>query len=526
MSIDDDDDEEEDTIFALSSAASVSGAVTAVAVFRISGPQAHHVLYQLTQRTQLPTPRRATLCQLYDCTASTSKSSMPVLDQALVLYFPGPKSFTGQDMVELHCHGSRAVLTDVVDVLASFPHCRYAEPGEFTQRAYRNNKLDVLQIEALGDLLTADTTLQRRQALLQLDGVLSKTYQDWRETLIAALAHAEAVIDFGDDEYLDGLDDNDDDEEDSGQWAIWGNVITNIQNLQHSMEQQLNDARRGELVREGLQIAILGPPNAGKSTLFNLLAKRNVAIVSDIAGTTRDVLEISLNLQGMKCCLQDTAGIRTSTEDAIELEGIQRATAAASQADIVIAMVDITQQEQGLEILQNLLLIDDKDSTQEDPDDGLASQRVDPSNVLLVLNKSDLREETTSDTSAATTNFGIAGVVEMSCANQDGVDVFLDTLTDTVLSRVASSTEDHVGVADADANTPSSLITRARHRQHVVAAVEALERFQTLAPQGSMSVDMAAEELRLAASELGRITGAVDVEDVLDKLFADFCIGK
>jgi tRNA modification GTPase len=496
----------QDTIFALSSGAA-TGQATAVAVIRLSGPQAGVILQRLTPGRPLPKPRTAALRKLHDL-----DDPKVVLDQALVLYFSGPNSFTGDDVVELQVHGSRAVVTAVLETLGTA--ARLAEPGEFTQRAWLAGKLDALQVEALADLLTADTATQRQQALAQLDGQLSAVYDTWRDMLVAGLAHAEAVIDFGDDERLDDALLDEDDQQ-LAQDNVWGGVVGNMEVLERSMRRQLQDARRGELVRQGLQIAIVGPPNAGKSSLFNILADRDAAIVSPTAGTTRDVLELSLNLGGVKCVLQDTAGVRTFTDDAIEMEGIARATRAAAQADLVLAMVDSSDVESGLEILTTIL--------QNSPN-------LDRQHVLLLLNKSDLREEKHQTIEVAGKDVVelIGGQYEISCATQNGVDTFLESLTRICVARVSNtdaSDRDKTSIVDRE-TSEGTLITRARHRQHVQAAVEALERFQTLSQQGTMSVDLAAEELRLAASEFGRITGAVDVEDVLDKLFADFCIGK
>jgi tRNA modification GTPase len=487
------------TIFALSSGNSRSGQASAVAVIRISGPQSGPILQRLTNNTVLPKPRVAALRNLHD------PQTQSPLDQALVLYFQAPASFTGQDVVELHCHGSRAVIHDVLECVAR-QGARLAEPGEFTQRAWLAGKLNVLQIEALADLLAADTKLQRVQALRQLDGTkLSRVYHNWRTRLIAGLAHAEAVIDFGDDEALG--DELDHYGSEAQQDNIWGGVTESMKVLRELMQKQLQDARRGELVREGLQIAIIGPPNAGKSSLFNLLANRDAAIVSPTAGTTRDILEVTMNLGGVKCILQDTAGVRTHTDDVIELEGMKRAAKAATQADMVVAMIDTTDCERGLSILRTVI----QDSVD-----------LDPKHVLLVLNKSDLKtihDSPTIGSALLGNDFGRR--FEISCVTQAGIDGFLETLTSTAIARVLTPEE-----IDNEAPDEGSLITRARHRQHVLAAVEALERFQLLSMQGTISADMAAEELRLAASELGRITGAVDVEDILDKLFADFCIGK
>jgi len=517
----DDDNVINDTIFALSSGFTGRQA-TALAILRISGPDAHRVLEALTPGRSLPPPRVATLRKLYH--------GDQMLDHALVLRFDAPHSFTGEDLSELHCHGSRAVVQGMLEVLpqqlsSSSSCCRYAEAGEFTQRAYANGKLDLVQVEALADVLTADTQAQLAQALRQLDGKLSAQYESWREQLIKGLAHAEAVIDFGDDEQL-GMEDAFDEEESqaAAQWNVWGGVRDRMLSLQLSMKDHLQDDRRGELVREGVKIAIVGPPNAGKSSLFNVLAQQDAAIVSDIAGTTRDVLSISLDLGGVKCTLQDTAGVRTETTDVLELEGIRRAHVVAEKADLVVALVDATDASVGLETVAQFL----------QGNSGFESDK-----MMLVLNKLDLKQqqqqqEATVDqhvkrgelSSSTTTSHSLTftGTYEISCATQEGIDGFLSALKDQVIARTTmtptTNPDDETTMAEG------AMITRARHRQHVEAASDALERFVSLSTQGTMAVDMAAEELRLASSELGRITGAVDVEDVLDVLFSDFCIGK
>ena len=431
-------------------------------------------------------------------------------------------------MIELQCHGSRAIVQRLLlDVLPSMG-CRLAEPGEFTQRAYENGKLDLVQVEALADVLCADTQSQVQQALNQLDGRVSAIYESWRQQLISGLAHAEAVIDFGDDEHLGDDDDeyfldNEESEETKDealqrqQENVWGDVSIRMNHLRRSMEDHLEDGRRGEIIREGVKIAILGPPNAGKSSLFNLLARKDAAIVSPIAGTTRDVLQVSMDLGGVKCTLQDTAGVRSETADILELEGMKRAQAVVKEADLVVAMVDATEVSHGIDIVQSVLK-----ECGSDHDDKPA---VDSDQLLLVVNKQDLRgDSSTNDNGDSLSDnrlqFG-GGTYEISCLTQSGVDTFLDALTKKVTART------EIGAGDgSDGKGESALITRARHRQHVEAAVAALERFAYLSTEGSMAVDMAAEELRLAASELGRVTGAVDVEDVLDVLFSDFCIGK
>lgn len=527
----------DDTIFALSSGFTGKQA-TAVAVIRISGPQANTVLEDLlktspSSKPRLPKYRQAALKKLYH------PKDHSILDHALVLSFKGPNSFTGEDLVELQCHGSPVIVQRLLNEVLPNLGCRMAEPGEFTQRAFSQGKLDLVQVEALADILCAETHLQVEQGLKLLDGKVSKTYEHWRKQLISGLAHAEAVIDFGDDEHLLLGDDDDDMEEmdeetlERQQQLVWGDVTRKMLHLQHSMENQLEDGRRGELIREGMKVAIVGPPNAGKSSLFNLLARRDAAIVSPIAGTTRDVLQVSMDLGGIKCTLQDTAGVRTETKDVLELEGIKRAQKAIKEADLIVAMIDATNASSGLKIVQSVLtecdIIGDSNDNSNNIDtteDGV----IDSQRLLLVRNKLDLIEKTNSDaTHPITTNeddgdrqhmvFGEEGTFDISCYNQDGIDTFIDALTQKVVARTRGS--DSSGSAGEGA-----LITRARHRQHVEAAVMALERFSVLSREGSMAVDMAAEELRLAASELGRITGAVDVEDVLDVLFTDFCIGK
>jgi tRNA modification GTPase len=390
---------------------------------------------------------------------------------------------------------------------------RPADPGEFTQRAYGNGKLGLVEVEALADLIVADTSLQRKQALKQFDGRLSRLYMGWREELIKGLAHAEAVIDFGDDEALDPDEDTGDDMEGDGGMSVWGGILPRIADLRQAMERHLADASRGELLRDGLRIAIVGRPNAGKSSLLNLLAGRDAAIVSSTPGTTRDVVEVILDLGGVRCTLLDTAGVREEAEEGvneIEVEGMKRARIAAKDAHIVVGVVDSTDYKRGLEAVDELL---------NDGGDGFDDWKRD--SVLYVVNKVDLNDEMKESNKLSRKNsFGI------SCATSEGVNDFLSVLTNQALSLVSNDNDDASSALASLEGTEGAVITRARHRRHVEAASDALERFEGLSGQGYMALDMAAEELRLAASELGRITGAIDVEDVLDVLFADFCIGK
>ena len=489
-------DSDEDTIFALSSGAAATA--TAVAVIRITGSQSHSILARLTDKP-VPT-RKAVVRDLID-----PNDNSP-LDQALILKFDAPYSFTGEDVVEFHTHGSRAVVKGLLNVLGTQPGARLADRGEFTQRAFASGKLNLLQVEALADLLTADTQLQRKQALRQLDGRLSARYEAWRAALTKGLAHAEAIIDFGDDEHLGAADDDGVINYDGAQASVWGAVGESMTLLAEAMSRHLADDRRGELVREGVKVAIVGPPNAGKSSLFNILAQRDAAIVSPIEGTTRDVLELTLDLGGVRCSLSDTAGVREETDDLIEREGIKRARLAAEKADILVAMIDGTDAENGIGALKDVI-----------------SQPEMLRRLLLVVNKVDLLDTVLEGSSLLPHGAPLGaqhnGTFALSCETSQGVDGFLTALTDRVVARV---TNPDFMIGDDE----SALITRARHRQHVEAVVECLQRFLLLSTQGTMAVDMAAEELRLAVSELGRITGAVDVEDVLDVLFTDFCIGK
>jgi tRNA modification GTPase len=559
--------EEEETVFALSSGgggASIGSGATAVAVIRISGPCAFDALRELmspyplsggvggegvgkVKLPKLPNARMASLRTLYDPTADAKGTSddeeemqqqkRDPLDSALVLTFEGPNSFTGEDIVELHCHGSRAVVHGVLSALSSLSsraipststsqqkrrlQLRPADPGEFTQRAYAHGKLGLVEVEALADLIVADTSLQRKQALQQFDGRLSRLYGGWREELIKGLAHAEAVIDFGDDEALDAHDEFDDGlNANDGGMSIWGTIAPRIRSLRQAMNRHLADASRGELLRDGLRIAIVGRPNAGKSSLLNLLAGRDAAIVSSSPGTTRDVVEVMLDLGGVRCTLLDTAGVREEKEEGvneIEVEGMKRARRAARDAHIIVGVVDATDLSRGLEAVDELIRVESESDE--------SSSLLNRDNVLYVLNKLDLVEgnenSINSKEQSNSPKFGI------SCTTSEGVDDFLSSLTQQALSLVSGDRDVNEGSALLSVEgTEGAVITRARHRRHVEAASDALERFEELSGQGYMALDMAAEELRLASSELGRVTGAIDVEDVLDVLFADFCIGK
>ncbi len=439
-----------DTIFALSSAAGRAG----LAVIRISGPGAGAALERLTGAV-LPDPRHAARAVL------RNPESDETLDDGIVLWFPAPYSYTGEDVAELHIHGGVAVVAAVLDSLAAQPGLRLAEPGEFTRRAFLAGKIDLTAAEGLIDLIDAETAAQRRQALRQADGELGRLYDGWRTRLLALLAHFEAAIDFVDEPIPDSLE---------------REVRRGILSVEDELTQHLDDNRRGERLREGVYIAILGAPNVGKSSLLNLLSRRDAAIVSSTAGTTRDVVEVRLDLQGYPVTLADTAGLRDSG-DAIEAEGVRRARDRAAQADLKLVLFDLT----------------------ASPD--AASRALIDSDTIVLFNKSDLNDGDMPATGGGAARYAV------SVKTGAGIDPFLSALTEAVRERMGPS------------DTPA--ITRTRHRSALRDCRDALAR----AASASQS-ELAAEDLRLAVRALGRITGAVDVEDLLDVIFRDFCIGK
>lgn len=429
------------TIFALASAPGRAG----VAVVRLSGAAAGRMAQDLAG--PLPPPRQAALRRL--------AGQEGEIDHALLVWFPAPHSFTGEDVAEFHIHGGRAVREALFAALSA-GGARVAEPGEFSRRAVENGKLDLTRAEAVADLVDAETPAQLRQALRQHDGVLADLYEGWRRRLIAALGRAEAAIDFSDD----GVGEV----EFAGARAAADEISQEIQG-------HMNDAGRGESLREGLRLTILGPPNAGKSSLINALARRDVAIVSDTPGTTRDVIEVRLNLGGYLLHVADTAGVR-ETRDAIEAEGVRRALSHAAG---------------GL----TLLLLD---GSLPDPRAGMPPDLPQPD--LVVWNKTDL-------------GFQRDGLC-ISLKTGTGLSMLQDLLQQKVQQRLESK-------------DGAPLLTRPRHRQALGDALQAL-RHGLQAPADRP--ELLAEDLRLAMRAIGRITGRVDVEELLDFVFRDFCIGK
>jgi len=446
-----------DTVFALVTAPGRA----AVAVIRLSGPGCAAALKAIAGEGLKP--RQAGLRPL-------KAADGAVLDQALVLWFPGPASYTGEDTAELHLHGGRAVVEAVSERLAQVG-LRPAEPGEFTRRAFQNGKLDLAQAEAVADLVDAESEAQRRQALDQLGGALGRRYEAWRVELIECLALLEAEIDFPDEDLPD---------------ALAQRVGPRSRALIGQLDQALAEAARGERVRDGYRIAVIGAPNAGKSSLFNRLVRREAAIVTPIPGTTRDVIEATFDVAGFRCLIADTAGVRVS-DDLVEAEGVRRAQAWAEGAALRLWVVDGSAGDRAWSEAAELARWGD----------------------LLVLNKADLGAG--ADGAAAKARAGPLGVeiLLVSVATGAGFDALVTRLEQRVVADLSG------------ADFPS--VTRERHRlrlsqarQHLARALDAL----------AMGPELAAEDFRLAARALGRVSGRIDAEDVLDVVFASFCIGK
>ena len=449
------------TIFALASGGGRAG----VAVIRVSGPGAGAALAGLMGvdgKSPKTLPRQALFTRLGD------PATGDVLDNGLVIWFPGPASFTGEDVAEFHVHGGAAVISGVLDALTRIDGLRMAEPGEFTRRAFENGKMDLTAAEGLADLIEAETEAQRKQALRQLEGELGRIYESWRERLLSSLAHSEAAIDFSDEDLPQD---------------IAAAAAREIAALQREIAAHLKDKWRGERLRAGLMIAIIGPPNAGKSSLLNLLSQRDAAIVSETAGTTRDVIEVHLDLGGYPVTLADTAGLRDEggDGDAIEAEGIRRARRKASDADLRLAVFD--GEHWPAPDPATLCLVD--------------------AGTISVINKCDLGK--------LEPPLEINGqpALAVSALSGDGIDDLLSAIG----ARVA-------GMMDTGG---SPALTRARHREALWECRDALGRYLN---GPDLSPELAAEDLRLAARALGRITGRVDVDEILDVIFRDFCIGK
>jgi tRNA modification GTPase len=442
----------EQTIFALSSGRPPS----AISIVRVSGSQAKAALIALAGK--VPEPRMASRVLLRD-------SGRQPIDEAVALWFPGPASATGEDVAEFHVHGGRAVLAALFAALSAFENVRAAEPGEFTRRAFENGKLDLTEAEALDDLIRADTDRQRRQALCQLKGLLGDRARDWRARIIEASALIEAGIDFSDEGDVPA--------------ELIAPALARISSLLNEIQEVLAAQGRSERLRDGLVVAISGPPNVGKSTLLNQLARREVAIVSPHAGTTRDVIEVQLDLDGYPVTVIDTAGIR-ETDDPVEQEGVRRARMRAAEADLVLWMIDAPHEDSG---------------------------RVEETPVWVVRNKIDL--DSSGDKAGGLRRAGDGTRFKISASRGDGVAELIEALVGFAREYFGSKED--------------GLIGRERQRNLLQETMGSLQRCISVAGEGE---ELAAEELRAAAHSLGRLLGRVDVEDVLDVIFREFCVGK
>ena len=442
------------TIYALSSGPGVSG----VAIIRVSGINTKKVIESLTNKP-VPKSRTATLRKINNINTSE------LIDEGLILWFPGPESYTGEDMAEFHVHGSRAVVEAVQTSISKINDCRIAEPGEFTKLAFQNGKINLLKAESIADLISSETEIQRQQAIKIMSGESADKFNELRKNLLKILSHIEAKIDFPDEDLpkktLNNIKE------------ISKDVCANIIKI-------LNDQRVGERIREGFKIAIVGPTNVGKSSLINYLSRRDVAIVSEIAGTTRDVIETHLNIDGYPVIVSDTAGIRKS-KDEIEKKGIKLALKKAEEADLRIVIIE----SKNLNFAGFL-----KDLFDE--------------NSILVVNKCDLGQVHLDN------QFKKLNPVLISIKNNTNIDQLIIMIKNKLKKKFTKSGE--------------TLITRARHREHLELCLNYLQNFNK--KNEEQDFDKAAEDLRLATRQLGMIVGKVDVEEVLGSIFEDFCIGK
>ena len=442
------------TIYALSTGPGISG----VAIIRISGPQSSKVIKKLTDN-ELPLPRVATLRKINNVNTSE------LIDEAIILWFPGPESYTGEDMAEIHVHGGKAVIRAVQDEISKVENCRLAEPGEFTKLAFQNGKINLLKAESIADLISAETEIQRLQAVKIMKGKSSEKFNKLREKLLKILSFIEAKIDFPEEDLPE---------------ENFNQIKRDSSDVLENINKILNDQKVGEIIREGFKIAIVGPTNAGKSSLLNNLSNREVAIVSETAGTTRDVIEVHLNLDGYPVIISDTAGIRDS-KDEIEKKGIKLSLKKAENAELKLVVVDAKSIDfRGF--LNDLLKKD----------------------AILVINKSELLNEKLDP--------------EVSKFNHVLISLKNNLNMDKLIFKIKNNLEKKF-ISEEDI-----LITRERHRQHLLQCVEHLKNF--LDKNDKKDFDKGAEDLRLATRHLGMIVGKVDVEEILGSIFNDFCIGK
>ena len=442
------------TIYALSSGSGISG----IAVIRVSGKKTAEVIKKLTG-AKLPRPKVATLKKF------NKNGGKETIDEGVVIWFPAPNSYTGEDLAEFHVHGSRAVINAMHSAISKIKNCRLAEPGEFTKRAFQNGRINLLKAESIADLISSETEIQRKQAIKIMSGKSADAYNSWRKKLLKILSHVEAKIDFPDED-------------------LPKKIIKEIRKTSNivlkEIKKKLNDQKVGERIREGFKIAIIGPPNSGKSSLLNYLSKRDVAIVSEIAGTTRDVIETHLNLDGYPVIVSDTAGIRSSKNE-IEKKGIKIALKRAEDADLKLVIVPAKNVD-FTSVLKELLR----------------------KNAILVVNKSDLLKRKLNS------KFKKYEHILISIKKESNLNKLIFKIKSKLKNKF-TTTED-------------ILITRERHRQNLINCVQHLEKFQK--KKSAQDFDKAAEDLRLATRHLGMIVGKVDVEELLGSIFNDFCIGK
>ena len=442
------------TIYALSTGPGISG----VAIIRVSGPETKIVISKLTNGS-FPEPRVATLKKI------NKIKTNELIDEGLILWFPAPQSYTGEDMAEFHVHGSRSVVEALHSSIAQVENCRLAEPGEFTKIAFQNDKINLLQAESIADLISSETEIQRQQAIKIMTGQNSSKFISWRERLLKILSNVEAKIDFPDEDLP-----ND----------VLRDIKTNSNKIKSEIQKTLNDQKVGERIREGFKIAIVGPINAGKSSLLNYLSRREVAIVSEIAGTTRDVIETHLNIDGLPVVVSDTAGIRDS-KDEIEKKGIRLALKRAEDADL------------------NIVVIEPKSTHFA----GFLKDSI-TNKSIIVINKSDLGIDD------MVYEFKKINPIYISLKEEKNLDKLIFAIKEKLKNQFISSED--------------ILITRERHRQHLEQCVLHLDNFEQ--KNNAEDIDKAAEDLRLATRHLGMIVGKVDVEEILGSIFNDFCIGK
>jgi tRNA modification GTPase len=440
-------------IYALSSGRGPSG----IAIIRLSGKEALNISELITQKKNLKS-KEINFCKFYNPSNNT------LIDEGLLLSFPCPNSFTGEDLVEFHIHGSNAVISYFLKVLSEQDNCRLAEAGEFTKIAFQNNKVDLIEAESIGDLIHSETELQRLQALKLVQGNASKYYNELREKLIKSLAYIEAKIDFAEDDLPE---------------SVLKEVQNSIREVYTDIKKILKTHNIGEKIRDGFKVSIVGEVNAGKSSLLNLLSKRDAAIVSAEKGTTRDVIEVYLNIDGYPVILADTAGIRNS-ENEIEKKGISLAINKSKESDL------------------NLIMIDNSSKSIDPKIKNLINE-----NCIVVLNKSDVDSKQNH-------NFKNVEIVLISVKNNLNITQLITKIKKNLSSKFTTSN--------------NVLVTRERHRVKLIDCLKEIDNF--LKKDQNKDIEMAAEDLRLATRHLGNIVGKVDVEEILDSIFKDFCIGK